>query len=149
LASIPSLNKKALLIPDSPQSTMLAHRANALVLGWSPGKTMLRVTEIALASEIVLEPFAIPLPAPVAAPPVLGADSIIVALTSGVLCRVDLKTRTLQSGPNWRIAGVDVSAPTHLVRVRHDLFIAADGAGGLVAFEWGVSWNEVARYKPS
>lgn len=147
-ASVPSLTKKAIAIPESPQGTMLAHGANALILGWSPGKAALRVTEIALASNMALDTFAIQLPAPIAAPPVVGADSLIIALTSGVLCRVDVKTRTPQSGPDWRATGVDVLAPTHLVRVRPDLFLVADGAGGLIAFE-GVSWKEVARYKSS
>jgi hypothetical protein len=143
---------RSLPLAEAAAGTLLRlgppEKSEVLSVSWSPGQAMISVQRIVAAGPAP-QAVKIALPAALAAPPVAGDDSLLAALANGALCRIDLKSNVPRTGPDWRAAGAEAGHGTQLLRVQPDIFVVADGAGGLAAFKWEKTWGRIASYRPA
>jgi outer membrane protein assembly factor BamB len=130
--------------PAMSRSLLVPSGAVCLRIGWTPHAARLTINEVNPETRTIGPTHEVKLPSPPAAAPILIDGGILVALASGVVVKVDLETFAAVTGPDWRRANIEAREP-QLVRTGPKRFVATDGAGGLVTYEWAKSWKEIAR----
>jgi outer membrane protein assembly factor BamB len=76
------------------------------------------------------------LPAPLAGTPALGQDCLVLPLANGILLRIPLKEGQVVPGPNWRAAGAEEDASSHVLALPGNDFLVTDGSRGLHLIRW-------------